>query len=166
MKEHKFLSFSVERRHDVISFGNRGSIFVRKGRSMTEVQNEGNSVRLSGRSIQSGGSERGMVGGRSRFFENGCCRCRRDTGARTRPQLGGPGVDEQRRGRALCKADFKFRCGPPCPHTSTHPCVGKEARDCTQFRLQEEHGHTDGRRHASGFVQSVGRAALLLFHVC
>ena len=127
---------------------------------MTEVQNEGNSVRLSGRSIQSGGSERGMVGGRSRFFENGCCRCRRDTGARTRPQLGGPGVDEQRRGRALCKADFKFRCGPPCPHTSTHPCVGKEARDCTQFRLQEEHGHTDGRRHASGFVQSVGRAAL------
>lgn len=127
---------------------------------MTEVQNEGNSVRLSGRSIQSGGSERGMVGGRSRFFENGCCRCRRDTGARTRPQLGGPGVDEQRRGRALCKADFKFRCGPPCPHTSAHPCVGKEARDCTQFRLQEEYGHTDGRRHASGFVQSVGRVAL------
>lgn len=72
------------------------------------------SVRLSGRSIQSGGSERegwwAEGAGFSRMAAVGV------EGTRTRPQLGGPGVDVQRRGRALCKADFKFRCGPPCPH--------------------------------------------------
>lgn len=45
-------------------------------------------------------------------------------------------------------------------HLYTYLC-GKEARDCTQFRLQKEYGHTDGRRHASGaVVQSVGRVVL------
>ncbi|KAK1134231.1 hypothetical protein K0M31_012013 [Melipona bicolor] len=87
---------------------------------MTGVRNEGNRVSgyLVGRFKVAEASEGWWAEGAG-FSRMAAGRCRRDTGARTRPQLGGPGVDEQRRGRALCKADFKFRCGPPCPHTST-----------------------------------------------